>query len=579
MKRHSSQHHIHYQTPLPLDLAPPQYPLPSTEEERGAVFTRPEIVTFILDLVGYTSDKPLHRMRLLEPSIGHGDFLLPAIDRLISAWRADTSHAQDINLLKGALQAVELHPTTFATAHQRVIDQLVHHGFSPLEARNLADAWLIQADFLLLEQEGLFHFIVGNPPYVRQERIPDALLAEYRSRFTTLYDRADLYIPFIEKSLLLLEEAGQLGFICSDRWMKNRYGAPLRQLVAQHFHLKIYVDMVDTPAFQSDVIAYPAITIIARQQGSTTRVAYRPTLNQHTNAALVASLTNQKSSTSAAVQILDNVASGADPWILEASEQLQLLRRLEASFPTLAEAGCYIGIGVATGADKAFIAPYQTLDVEPDRKLPLVTTRDLVAGQLNWQGLGIINPFNHDGSLVELADYPRLQAYLEQHQELIRNRHIAQKNPKAWYRTIDRINPSLTTQPKLLIPDIKGEAHIVYDSGQFYPHHNLYYITSEHWPLKLLQVILNLGIAHLFVSTYSVRMRGGYLRFQAQYLRRIRIPAWQTIPPQLQTELLNALEQGDKQTYTDRIYHLYGLSTAEQQLLASYGADPACHST
>ena len=40
-------------------------------EKRGAVFTRREVVEFILDLVGYTADKPLHRLRLLEPSCGH----------------------------------------------------------------------------------------------------------------------------------------------------------------------------------------------------------------------------------------------------------------------------------------------------------------------------------------------------------------------------------------------------------------------------------------------------------------------------------------------------------------------------
>lgn len=41
--------------------------------ERGAVFTRPEVASAILDLSGYTEDKPLHRLRLLEPSFGGGD--------------------------------------------------------------------------------------------------------------------------------------------------------------------------------------------------------------------------------------------------------------------------------------------------------------------------------------------------------------------------------------------------------------------------------------------------------------------------------------------------------------------------
>lgn len=101
-------------------------------------------------------------------------------------------------------------------------------------------------------------------------------MAEYRDRYRTIYDRADIYIPFIERSLDRLAPKGQLGFICADRWMKNRYGGPLRQLIAENFHLKIYVDMVDTPAFLNDVIAYPAITIIGHGSHGPTRVARRP---------------------------------------------------------------------------------------------------------------------------------------------------------------------------------------------------------------------------------------------------------------------------------------------------------------
>ena len=106
--------------------------------------------------------------------------------------------------------------------------------------------------------------------------IPAALLREYRRRFLTLYDRADLYVPFIERSLDLLAKNGKLGFICADRWMKNRYGGPLRALVSRNFHLRAYVDMADTRAFHSEVMAYPAITLIANEPSGPTRVAAQP---------------------------------------------------------------------------------------------------------------------------------------------------------------------------------------------------------------------------------------------------------------------------------------------------------------
>src|SRR5262249_52679438 len=143
----------------------------------------------------------------------------------------------------------------------KVFALLRDRAISKHDARQLVRAWLTQGDFLLTPLSGTFEYVVGNPPYVRQELIPDALITEYRDRYRTVFDRADIYIPFIERSLSLLSQGGALGFICADRWMKNRYGGPLRQMVAEGFHLKIYVDMYDTPAFHTEVIAYPAITV------------------------------------------------------------------------------------------------------------------------------------------------------------------------------------------------------------------------------------------------------------------------------------------------------------------------------
>ncbi|AWP25031.1 modification methylase PaeR7I [Acidiferrobacter sp. SPIII_3] len=551
---------------------------------RGAVFTRPEVVHFILDLVGYTSTAPLHERRLLEPSIGQGDFLLPAVDRLIAAWRRHAPEAP-ASSLSGCLRAVELHEASLEATREQLIDRLREQGIATPAAQALARSWLVRGDFLLTPLEVDFDYVVGNPPYVRQELIPDALMAEYRARYRTVYDRADIYIPFIERSLTLLGEGGALGFICSDRWMKNRYGGPLRQMVAEGFHLKVYVDMYDTPAFQSDVIAYPAITVMTREKPGTTRIARRPVIEESILNKLAASLLDpQAPDPSGTVQEMADVATGPEPWILDTHDQIALVRRLERDFPAIEDADCKVGIGVATGADKAFIGPFEELDVEPDRKLPLVMTRDILSGQVAWRGLGVVNPFADDGRLVDLRQYPRLARYLEARKEIIARRHVAQRAPDNWFRTIDRIYPDLARKPKLLIPDIKGEAHVVYEEGRLYPHHNLYYITSDIWDLRALQAVLTSGIARLFVATYSTRMRGGYLRFQAQYLRRIRLPRWQDVPRALQAALIEAAERNDMAAGNQAAWALYGLSPEERAAIGGNGdneirADHVCQST
>lgn len=541
-------------------------------EARGAIFTRSEVVDFILDLAGYTEDQLLHEKRLLEPSFGGGDFLLPIIQRLLSAWRAARPNGTEVDDLGDAIRAVELHHDTFRSTYAAVVALLKREGLSANAATALADRWLSQGDFLLAPLEGQFDFVVGNPPYVRPELIPAPLLAEYRSRYQTMYDRADIYIPFIERSLTALSAGGNLGFICADRWMKNRYGGPLRSLVAERFHLKVYVDMVDTPAFHSDVIAYPAITIISREGGGATRIAHRPSIDRATLTTLAGLLSAPTLPKDAGpVRELARVTNGAEPWLLESSDQMALIRRLEGAFPLLEEAGCKVGIGVATGADKAFIGDFESLNVEPDRKLPLVTTKDIMTGEVQWRGQGVINPFAESGGLVDLGEYPRLRRYLEARRDVIAGRHCAKKAPANWYRTIDRITPALAARPKLLIPDIKGESHIVFEGGELYPSHNLYYVTSDDWDLRALQAVLLSAVSRLFVATYSTKMRGGFLRFQAQYLRRIRIPRWADVPEPLRRELAEAAIKRDVQACNRAVFRLYGLSHEERSALGGNG--------
>lgn len=541
----------------------------SDPDQLGAVFTRREVVDFILDLVGYSSAQRLHEMTLLEPSFGSGEFLFAAVDRLITAWQQHAAHLPS-SALENCIRGVEIDSSSHEVTRSRLVDLLCSRALSISESEHLAKQWLWHGDFLLTAFCGCFDFVVGNPPYVRQERIPPALLRQYKDRYQTIFDRADLYVPFIEQSLNLLSQAGTLGFICANRWTKNRYGGPLRQMIAEKYHLKIHVDIGDTQPFHSHVTAYPAITVITRAKPGPTRIACLRDISKDGLSGLAEALVSAEDGVPRkTVELVSGVADGDSPWILGSRDQLALVRRLERDFPSLEEAGCKVGIGVATGADRHFIAPYDQLDIEEDRKLPLVMTGDIRSGTVRWAGLGLVNPFSDDGDLVDLDCYPCLRRYLESNRNEIARRHIARKTPSKWYRTIDRIHPELSRTPKLLIPDIKGAAHIVYEQGKFYPHHNLYFIVSASWDLRALQAVLLSGIARLFVAAYSTRMRGGYLRHQAQYLRRIHIPHWRGVPADIKDELVAAAATEDRRAQFDATCRLYELSAQERRLLDS----------
>ena len=177
---------------------------------------------------------------------------------------------------------------------------------------------------------------------------------------------------------------------------------------------------------------------------------------------------------------------------------------------------------MATGLDKVYITTDPGL-VEKDRLLPLAMASDIRSTKLSWSGHYLVNPWNGEG-LVDLTAYPRLSAYLAEHRGLISKRHVGKKNPGSWFRTIDRVNGSLTTRPKLYLPDFKERIAPVLDTGTTYPHHNVYFIYSDVWDQEVLGGLLLSDVAQFFIEAYGVKMRGGYFRFQAQFLRRIRVP-------------------------------------------------------
>lgn len=537
--------------------------------EYGDVYTRPEVVNFILDLSGYTIEKPLYEMCILEPSFGMGSFLFEIINRLLTSWKkSGGKNFTDAKIeLKNAIRAVEINPTTFQITHNHIVTTLKIKGLSAEDATVLANKWLIQSDFLTHEFDKEFNFVVGNPPYIRQESIDPQRLEEYRTRYQTLYDRADIYVPFIERSLLLLSRDGNVGFICADRWMKNRYGQFLRNFIDKNYFLKVYVDMVGTAAFYSDVTAYPAIVIISREKSDVTRMAYRPNIEKKNLKALSELLVGKSSNNDKRIFETSRITNGTSPWVLSVPEQAKLIRRIESNFLPLEQSGCKVGIGVATGADKVFIGDYDSLDVEYSRKLPLVTTKDIIKGEIDWKGKGVINPFAEDGQLVDLHLYPKLQKYLESNREIVVSRHCVQKKPDNWYRTIDRITPTIASIPKLLIPDIKGYPHVVYENGKLYPHHNLYYVTSSKWDLRALQAVLLSSIAKLFIMNYSTKMRGDYLRFQAQYLRRICIPDWDNVSDIQRKSLVDAANSRDVSACDRIVFELYELNQNERILI------------
>jgi len=562
--------------------------------KNGAVYTRPWVVEFLLDAAGYRPEADLVKAFAVEPSAGHGAFLAAMALRLVASCRRQGRPLADC---LPSLAGFEVNGVSASRARLTVTAALAGAGVPSAQAEDLSRRWTRTGDYLeACPQLPPADFVIGNPPYIRLEHLDAGDNAAYRAAYPAMAGRSDLYVAFFEAALRQLRPGGACAFICADRWMLNQYGAKLRRIVTAGYSVEMLVEMHDADPFLTDVSAYPAVTVIRRRPQGPAVVARVTNAAVGEGASLADALeavlaTGRGAERTCAAEALPAAGpvrtlpgleatrvetwfEGDSPWPFTSPKRLALLKRLERDFPALEDraTGTRVGIGVATGADELFITRSADL-VEPSRLLPLAMASDLSAGGLAWSGRFLINPWTEEG-LVNLADYPRLAAYLERNEPRLRARHVGRSNSERWYRTIDRVTPSLTAEPKLYVADIRDRLHPVLDTGTTYPHHNLYVVRSDVWDLEVLGGLLMSDVAQFFIECYSVRMRGGYLRFQAQYLRRIRVPRPRALSRGQAQELAAAFRAGDRSRATRIAEEVYGLAEAERAALRDKPALP-----
>lgn len=494
----------------------------SSGRAHGEVFTAPAIVNYLLDEVGYLEDKDLGKLKILEPSAGTGAFGIEIVRRLYNS--SVKFSFSFFEALAQNVRFVELNENSCSDLINR-IDNTVS-AFLGIKVK-IGTKITLNSDFLTTAFDQSFDCVVGNPPYIRHELIPEEKKEKYKRSFQTFKYRADLYVPFYEKALKLLATNGSLSFVCSNRWLNNQYGEPLRNLIASQFNLIKVLKIERAELFDESVIAYPSITTIKNESPST------EFLYCESSAKKIA---------------LDEINFRHVPSPQDGSWQ-NIFVQYDLDHEELsgiAEQGFEIGIGVATGSDAIFIKDEASINgIERSRLLPLIMARDLKDNQLKWSEKYLVNPYEGE-SLCSLEKYPHLKEYFESHKHALVKRHTAKDAPDKWYKTIDKVKPGLLSKPKILLPDLSGNSVLLIDEGSYYPHHNIYYITGkEKEQLEILAAILMSDFTKDQLTKIGIKMNGGLPRFQAQVLKKLKIPVLASFSTTQREELLNGYRSRD----------------------------------
>ena len=130
---------------------------------------------------------------------------------------------------------------------------------------------------------GSFDAVIGNPPYVKLQNFRQVHgdMADWLMRGSsgeapyeaTRTGNFDLYLPFIEKGLSLLNRGGRMGYIAPNLWPTLEYGEGLRGLVHAGRHLEKWPDFRSFQVFEEATV-YTAIQIFSKAPADAIQLAF-----------------------------------------------------------------------------------------------------------------------------------------------------------------------------------------------------------------------------------------------------------------------------------------------------------------
>lgn len=343
-----------------------------------------------------------------------------------------------------------------------------------------------------------------------------------------------------------------LGLLCSNRFLTTKGGHSLRSMLLSHYELAELWDLGDTKLFEAAVL--PAVVVARRVNkpaaGSGTFVRVyedeAPVDRAPTNGSLLSAL---EAGSEGTVQVLDRrfivergqlvAPSAKQPWQLSSasgSRWLGLVKRHAAG--RFGDIGP-IRVGIKTTADRVFIRPSWDdfpEEVRPEEALlrPLLTHRVAARwraeehAKSGWRVLYTHEMRGGRRRPIDLSEWPRAAAYLEQHRERLEGRGYVLKAGRAWYEIWVPQRPDAWAPPKLVWPDISERPRFFLDLSGSIVNGDCYWLSCGGRSDE--EVALALAVANSsFALQYYDRCCGNRLyagrrRFITQYLEELPMP-------------------------------------------------------
>lgn len=388
-----------------------------------------------------------------------------------------------------------------------------------------------------------FDIVIGNPPYVRQEKITElkpALQKVYGEKdrkgqaLGSYAGSADLFVYFIERGMRLLKPGGAFSYITSNKWYRTKYGENLRHWMNVNARLCTLIDFGDAAVF--DAVAYPTIILAERrsQPGPKPEDRFR-------------ALNWQDLDEGAKVEAFPALVESAgfdmpqstldkDGWQIEPTVKRDLLARIRAAGVPLNE---YVEgrfyYGIKTGYNDAFVidGPTRARLIGEDPKSaeiikPFLRGRDVKRWRVQPQDLWLI--FTRRG--IDIDRYPAAKRHLQQYREALEPKPSGWKGGEwpgrkagsyKWYEIQDNLAYwEEFLRPKIIVPAIEKTVAYAPDTTGFFSNDKTSIIVSDDW--RFLSACLNSPVSWWMAQTLYAGRQGGFFEFKPMYVGQFPVP-------------------------------------------------------
>jgi len=117
----------------------------------------------------------------------------------------------------------------------------------------------------VFEKKNGFDVVIANPPYVRVSGISEEEDKTIRNKYRAVFGHYDLYIPFIERGIFLLNNKGVMAYITPNKYLTKRYANKLRPFLLKETSLIQLIDTSQAKTFDTASV-YPVITILTKRE-------------------------------------------------------------------------------------------------------------------------------------------------------------------------------------------------------------------------------------------------------------------------------------------------------------------------